>query len=49
MSRCVRRAFLCGVDKWTGKSYEYRRDWVRDRLKAMSEAFAVDILAFSVM
>ncbi|NCD32965.1 MAG: transposase, partial [Spartobacteria bacterium] len=49
ISRCVRRAFLCGVDVWTGKSYEYRRDWVRDRLKAMSEAFAVDILAFSVM
>ncbi|NCD35244.1 MAG: transposase [Spartobacteria bacterium] len=49
ISRCVRRAFLCGVDAWTGKSYEYRRDWVRDRLKAMSEAFAVDILAFSVM
>ncbi|NCD33333.1 MAG: transposase [Spartobacteria bacterium] len=49
ISRCVRRAFLCGFDKWTGKSYEYRRDWVRDRVKAMSEAFAVDVLAFSVM
>ncbi|NCD35250.1 MAG: transposase, partial [Spartobacteria bacterium] len=49
ISRCVRRAFLCGVDKWSRKSYEYRRDWVRDRLKAMSEAFAVDVLAFSVM
>ncbi|NCD34542.1 MAG: transposase [Spartobacteria bacterium] len=49
ISRCVRRAFLCGIDKWSGRSYEYRRNWVRDRVKAMSETFAMDVLAFSVM
>lgn len=46
---CVRRAYLCGIDTWSGRSYEYRRDWVRDRVKAMSQVFAVDVLAFSVM
>lgn len=31
VQRCVRSAFLCGEDSYTGQSYEHRRQWIRDR------------------
>ncbi len=49
VSRCVRRAFLCGVDALTGKSYEHRREWIVERIKALVEIFAIDTCAYSVM
>jgi len=49
ISRCVRRAFLCGVDEFSGNSYEHRRQWIVDRLKALTEVFAVDICAYAVL
>ena len=43
ISRCVRRAFLCGDDA------EHRRDWVREAIRSAASAFAVDVLAYAVM
>jgi len=49
VNRCVRRAYLCGEDESTGKNYEHRRGWIANRIKSLSDVFAIDIAAYAVM
>ena len=49
VQRCVRRAFLCGIDHYTGQSFEHRKVWVEARIALIGECFSVGIYAYAVM
>lgn len=49
VQRCVRRAFLCGIDHYTGLSFEHRKAWLQERIALVGECFSVAIYAYAVM
>jgi REP element-mobilizing transposase RayT len=49
LSRCVRRAWLCGEDPYTEQSFEHRRQWVLDRLRELADIFAIDVCAYAIL
>ncbi|NKB98492.1 MAG: transposase [Pseudomonadales bacterium] len=49
VSRCVRRSWLCGFDRLTGRDYSHRKEWLLERLSRLASAFSVDVYAYSIM
>lgn len=49
IGRCVRQAFLCGKDPVSGKSFDHRRKRILERLKLLTEVFAIDLCAYALM
>lgn len=43
ISRCVRRALLCG------ESHSHRKQWIKERLQELSGIFAIDVCGFAIM
>ncbi len=36
---------MCGDDKYTGKNFDHRREWLVERIKFLSSVFAIEIAA----
>ena len=49
VSRCVRKAFLCGVDRDSGINYEHRREQIEVRLFELADIFAIKVCAYAIM
>jgi REP element-mobilizing transposase RayT len=49
IARCVRRAFLCGEDQYSGQNFNHRRQWLVDRLQQQASIFSIDICAYAIM
>ena len=47
-TRCVRRAFLYGFDRYSGRDYSHRKTWIEDRICHLTSIFAIDVSSFSV-
>jgi REP element-mobilizing transposase RayT len=49
VNRSVRRVFLMGEDRISGKNYEDRKAWIERRIEQLAACFGIDLLCFSIL
>lgn len=49
VSRCVRRAWLCGKDPVTRMNYNHRKQWLQQRIFHLAQYCALEVRAFSIL
>jgi REP element-mobilizing transposase RayT len=48
-NRCVRRAFLCGLDPLTKRDYSHRKVLLVNRMRELARIFAIEVCAYAIM
>lgn len=49
ISRCVRRAYLCGFDRETQRQFDHRKQWLVDLMHQFSDIFAIGVCSYAIM
>jgi REP element-mobilizing transposase RayT len=49
IARCVRRAFLCGIDTYSGRDHSHRKARVLDRLCHLAGLFGIEVCGYAIM
>ena len=49
VARCVRRAWLWGIDEYAGRDYSHRKTWVLERLAELTSSFTIETCAYAVL
>jgi REP element-mobilizing transposase RayT len=49
VQRCVRRAYLSGIDNVSGKDYSFRKEWIRQRIEKLASVFGTDVLSYAIL
>ncbi len=49
ITRCVRRAYLCGDDPVTGHNCDHRKAWIEKRMLELASIFSVELFAYAIM
>lgn len=48
IARGVRRAFLCGEDRYSGHDLNHRKGWLVERPTLQASIFGIDICAYAI-
>ncbi|CAM4132720.1 transposase [Vibrio neonatus] len=49
VSRCVRQSYLCGHDYKKRTCYNHRKQWVEQKLIALTYCYCIDVCAYAIM
>ena len=49
VTRCVRRAFICGRDELTKRNFNHRKEWIEQRLLLLSKVFCIDLASYAIL
>ena len=49
VSRVVRKGFLLGTDSHTGKNYDHRKIWFKNRLRFLAKQFSIEVCGYAIL